>query len=200
MDTVNLNLPSTREASQLVRPKAKQRRLSREMCPAAHGAPAATSAAPRAAACAHNHQARDRKDIALVRKVQPSTPPTPANVTWLRTHFQRARINNDRETARTFSPDRCTTLFDSGDVFTKVAIIPRRAPSPELSYIGQLERTRSLQFLLSPASGAALRSAQQSLALCHLLLPEQPCNDDNDAQAKRRLGECLRLVVEFTRR
>jgi hypothetical protein len=135
-----------------------------------------------------------------------ATPPTPPNVTWLRDHFQKARLRREREVART---DTNLSTAPRGPqhsdvVFAKVPIAPivPRAPSPDLGYIGQLERTRSLHFLLCPSSGLDLRSAQQNLALCTVLLDENGhCLTDNTRHvAKAQLRECLQLVVESVRR
>lgn len=127
-----------------------------------------------------------------------ATPPTPPNVTWLRDHFRKARIRQER----TDSNFTCPPAHDV--VFTKVpiaAIVPR-APSPDLGYIRQLERTRSLQFLLCPTSGLGLRSAQQNLALCTVLLDgnDHYRTDMNQDGVNVRLRECLKLIIETARR
>ena len=134
------------------------------------------------------------------------SPPTPPNVAWLRDHFQKARIRREREEARTDPDLRAGSAGPTPHdvVFTKVPIaeIVPRAPSPDLGYISQLERTRSLQFLLCPSSGLGLRSAQQNLALCTVLLDGNgQCGADKTRDvAMARLRDCLQLVVETARR
>ena len=134
------------------------------------------------------------------------SPPTPPNVTWLRDHFQKARMRREREVGRTDPDPRAASFAPPPHdvVFTKVPIaeIVPRAPSPDLGYIGQLERTRSLQFLLCPPSGLGLRSAQQNLALCTVLLDGNGHYgaDKTRDVAKARLRDCLQLVVETARR
>jgi hypothetical protein len=152
------------------------------------------------------HHASDAAASTGMKLERAATPPTPANVTWLRDHFQKARIRREREAARSGTPLLRSTLTSPSalhdTVFTKVPIATPRSPSPEQGYIGQLERTRSLQFLLSPPSGQGLRTAQQSLALCHLLLERNDRHPGQDRRAvtKERLRECLQLVVNFARR
>ena len=134
------------------------------------------------------------------------TPPTPPNVTWLRDHFKKARIRREREVARTDSNISAASPSAKHHdvVFAKVPIstITPRAPSPDLGYISQLERTRSLQFLLCPSSGLELRSAQQSLALCTVLLDGNGYYGTGSTRhmAKAQLLECLQLVIESARR
>ena len=44
-----------------------------------------------------------------------ATPPTPANVTWLRDHFQKARIRREREAARTLQAGASGDSAAAGD-------------------------------------------------------------------------------------
>ena len=158
-------------------------------------------AAPPGCPRAMQHRSDDAADHKAL--AMDATPPTPPNVAWLRDHFQKARLRREREVAR--SDTNLSAAPPSQQhhdvVFAKVpiaAIMPR-APSPDLGYIGQLERTRSLQFLLCPSSGLDLRCAQQNLALCTILLDENGhCGTRHVAKAQLR--ECLQLVIESARR